>query len=244
MGGVRMPGTTVGEDQQGIACVFFDLDDCLYKNNWRTAGHLTKKINEYCVDVLGLPCGKAYELFKQHGTALRGLIKEKLMDEADVDVFLSKVHDIPLDDIEPDPILTELLSAVPYPRWVFTASTREHALRCLDRLGIHDKFDGIISASSRDMIDRVGDYVTKHDRRCFEVAMEVAGVPADRAKDCIFLDDSTRNLKTAKEMGWRTVLVGLYGRDNGERIECAEADIAVDSIHEVREAMPELFQRT
>eukprot|EP00747_Dinoflagellata_sp_TGD_P139898 gnl/TRDRNA2_/TRDRNA2_175949_c29_seq2.p1 gnl/TRDRNA2_/TRDRNA2_175949_c29~~gnl/TRDRNA2_/TRDRNA2_175949_c29_seq2.p1 ORF type:complete len:384 (+),score=68.35 gnl/TRDRNA2_/TRDRNA2_175949_c29_seq2:124-1275(+) len=225
-----------------IECVFFDCDDCLYKNDWKTAGKLTKKIDNYCTGVLGLADGEAYELYRKYGTALRGLIEEKLIEESKVDEFLAQVHDIELDDIQPDPELREIIQAVPHPRWVFTASIREHAVRCLQRLGIDDLFLGVISASSRDMIDKVG-YTTKHDPRCFEAAMEFAGVPPSKAAGCVFLDDSVSNLKTAKKIGWRTVLVGLYARDTGALIECPEADVKVARIHDIREAVPDLFVR-
>ena len=105
---------------------------------------------------LGLPAGKAYDLYLQYGTALRGLVEEKLIEEKDVEAFLQHVHDINLDDIKPDHSLRALIQAIPYPRWVFTASIREHAERCLERLGIQDLFLGIISASSPDMIRKVG----------------------------------------------------------------------------------------
>jgi len=225
-----------------IECVFFDCDDCLYQNNWATATLITASIEGYCQTKLGLPAGKAYELYKKYGTALRGLVEEKLLQEDQVDEFLKTVHDISLDDIQADPALRKLLEAVTYPRWVFTASIREHAERCLERLGIADLFLGVISASSRDMIDKVG-YVTKHDPRCFAAAMDFAGVPPDRADRCVFLDDSVTNLKTAKEIGWRTVLVGLRARDSGELIECPHADMKIDSMQQLAEAMPELFQR-
>jgi pyrimidine 5'-nucleotidase len=140
----------------GKKYVFFDCDDCLYKNDWRTATLLTAKIDEYTQNVLGLPAGKAYDLYLQYGTALRGLVEEKLIEEKDVEAFLQHVHDINLDDIKPDPSLRALIQAIPYPRWVFTASIREHAERCLERLGIQDLFLGIISASSEDMIRKVG----------------------------------------------------------------------------------------
>jgi len=227
-------------EPQAIECVFFDCDDCLYKNDWATAKKLTEKIGNYFRDVLQLPEGKAYELYKKHGTAIAGLIKEDLLPEAEAEQFLRAAHDISLDDIEPDPELRELLQAVPYPRWIFTASIHEHAERCLRRLGIEDLFLGIISASSREMIDKIG-YTTKHDPACFRHAMEVAGVPPEHAGRCIFLDDSEKNLKTAKEIGWRTVLVGLHARDTGAPIDCPFADVAVDRIHEIRGAVPELF---
>eukprot|EP00929_Paragymnodinium_shiwhaense_P058586 TRINITY_DN29340_c0_g1_i1.p1 TRINITY_DN29340_c0_g1~~TRINITY_DN29340_c0_g1_i1.p1 ORF type:complete len:254 (+),score=53.70 TRINITY_DN29340_c0_g1_i1:270-1031(+) len=224
-----------------VKCVFFDCDDCLYKNDWNTAKHLTVRISDYCTKVLGLPDGKAYELYKQYGTALRGLVEEKLIEEKNVDDYLLYAHDVSLDDIAPDPRLKELIQAVPYPRWVFTAASREHAQRCLERLGLpEDLFLGIIAASSRDCIDKVG-YVTKHDPRCFSFAMETAGVAEADAAGCVLLDDSTTNLKAAKEFGWQTVLVGIHARDTGALIDCPSADVAVETIHGVKEAMPRLF---
>eukprot|EP00927_Polykrikos_kofoidii_P050945 TRINITY_DN44776_c0_g1_i1.p1 TRINITY_DN44776_c0_g1~~TRINITY_DN44776_c0_g1_i1.p1 ORF type:complete len:288 (+),score=44.44 TRINITY_DN44776_c0_g1_i1:3-866(+) len=221
-------------------CIFFDLDDCLYKNNWATAKLLTAKINDYCVSTLGLPDGKAYELFKKYGTALRGLVEEKLIKDEEIDMFLDEVHDISLDDIERDDKLRDLLISIPHERWVFTASTETHAERCLARLNIADLFVGTVSASSRKMFDKVG-VVTKHDPRCFAAAMDVAGIPSSEPGRCMLLDDSVRNLKTAKEMGWRTVLVGLHARDTGDLIQCEFADFAVGTIHEIEDTVPELF---
>jgi len=223
-----------------IQCVFFDCDDCLYKNDWKTAKLLTEKIKGYCQDKLGLPEGKAYELYKKYGTALRGLVEENLIDEDKVDEFLKYAHDIPLDDIQQDPDLRKLVEDVPHPRWVFTASTREHATRCLVQLGIEDLFLGVVSASSRDMIEKIG-YATKHDPKCFRAAMEIAGIPEEAAAGCVLLDDSTSNLKTAKALGWQTVLVGLTARDTGAPIECSDADVAVSNILQVRDAVPDLF---
>jgi putative hydrolase of the HAD superfamily/pyrimidine and pyridine-specific 5'-nucleotidase len=223
-----------------IDCVFFDCDDCLYKNNWATMKLLTAKISQYTETELGLSGEAVYELFKKHGTTLCGLVKEGHLREDQVDEFLEFVHDVPL-DIEPDPELRSMLATIQLPRWVFTASTPSHAKRCLRALGIEDMFCGIISASSRAMIDQVG-YVSKHDPRCFAKAMEIAGVPLERAPACIFFDDSVSNLRTAKTMGWRTVLVGLHARDTGARIECEAADVKVDTIHEIRSACPEIFK--
>ena len=55
---------------------------------------------------------------------------------------------------------------------------------------------------------------TKHSPASFVAAMDAAGVPADvregGASACVLLDDSVTNIKTAKQMGWTTVLVRLY----------------------------------
>jgi len=178
-------------------------------------------------------------LFQTHGTTLCGLVREGHLKEDQVDEFLAQVHDVHL-DISPDPQLREMLLSLPRRRWVFTAATREHAERCLEKLGIQDLFLGIVACSSPEMIRKVG-YVSKHDPRCFHAAMEFAGMPRDQANACVLLDDSVRNLKTARAVGWRAVLVGLHARD-GSAISCPEADVAVNTLHEIPMAVPGLFK--
>lgn len=181
------------------------------------------------------------ELYQTHGTTLCGLIREGHLQEASVDEFLAEVHDVSLDEIEPDEKLRKVIETVPHKRWVFTAATREHAERCLRRLGIDDLFDGIIACSSREIFNRVG-YVSKHDSACFYAAMDFAGVPRSEATGCVLLDDSATNLKTANAVGWRSVLVGLYGR-NGSRVECPRADAQVATLHAIEDVLPDLFQK-
>lgn len=223
--------------------IFFDCDDCLYRNNWATALKLNAKFAAYCNTHLGLPESKMMELYKTHGTTLCGLIREGHIEEAQVADFLNEVHDVPLDDdIQPDAELRAMLLSIPHPRWVFTAATREHAVRCLRRLGIEDCFLGIVACSSAEVFQKAG-YVSKHDPRCFEVAMEVAGVPRSEAAKCMLLDDSASNLRTAKAMGWSTVLVGLHAR-NGSEVDRQNADFAVTTIHQIRSTVPHLFATT
>lgn len=224
-----------------IECVFFDLDDCLYKNGWATMDKVTARAGEYCTTVLGLPPGRDFQLYKTYGTTVCGLVREGFLDEPRVQDFLNFVHDVPLEDVRPSPGLRAMLQAIPHKRWVFTASIRPHAERCLKLLGIEDLFLGIVSASSKEMIERVG-YVSKHDPRCFTAAMDFAGVPRELATGCVLLDDSPSNLRTAKELGWRTVLVGLEAK-SGSRVCCPHADAAVASLLDVRAAVPELFVR-
>lgn len=227
----------------GVQHIFFDCDDSLYRNNWATASKLNAKFGAYCSNNFGLPESKMMDLYKTHGTTLCGLIKEGFIKDEKVPAFLDEVHDIPLcDDIQPDPELRTLLLKIPHRRWVFTAATREHAIRCLRRLGIEDCFEGIIACSTKEVFDKAG-YVSKHDARCFEFAMDAAGVRRDEAIKCMLLDDSASNLKTAKAMGWSTVLVGLHGK-NGSKVDCQNADWAVDNIHEIQHAVPQLFAPT
>jgi putative hydrolase of the HAD superfamily/pyrimidine and pyridine-specific 5'-nucleotidase len=217
-----------------VACVFFDCDDCLYQNNWQTADKITAGIAQYTKDNLTLPEGvTTYALYKKHGTSAKGLLAEGYLDAEGVKDFLHKAHLIDYSDIKEDSPLCQMVNDVKKPRWVFTAAPREHAERCLARVGIPtDLFLGIIDCHACKL-------ETKHSPSSFRVAMETAGVADPRA--CVLCDDSVKNIEAAKRFGWRTVLVGKTDRDDGSPVVCEAADVHIRSMHELREAMPELF---
>ncbi|KAG5386246.1 hypothetical protein IGI04_037716, partial [Brassica rapa subsp. trilocularis] len=52
----------------------------------------------------------------------------------------------------------------------------------------------------------------------------------------LFYDDSTRNIQTGKRVGLHTVWVGTSHKAEG-------VDIALEHIHNIREALPELWDR-
>jgi len=213
---------------------FFDLDDCLYKNDWATEKKITERIDTYLTSVLNLQPGSSNRLYRQYGTTIAGLIAEKHITGEEVQGFLDYAHEVSLEDIKPDPRLPEMLKKVKCRRWVFSNSAPVHVERCLKILGIHDLFEGVIAASSVDMFSRCG-YVTKPDPKCFQAAMDIVGIADPKA--CIFMDDSVRNIKTAKSLGWNSILVGRIGR-NGENLECPEADATIANINDLLEAVP------
>ena len=226
--------------------IFFDCDDCLYFDEWKTANQLTRKIDGWCVQH-GLPPGKAYELYKQYGTALRGLLAEGYIDHNDqaIDDFLQQVHDIPIHELlQPDPELRQLLLKIDpsIPKYIFTASVREHAERCIQALGIDDLFVGIIDC-------KMCQLETKHSEKSFHIAMEVAGVKDNEfdsnttfhPESCLFFDDNIKNIEAARNIGWRSVLVGTVGRDCGTTITTEHAEHEIERIHHLRHVLPELF---
>lgn len=155
------------------SAVFFDCDDCLYFNGWKTARLLSQKIEQYCVSNLGLRPGQDYELYKEYGTALRGLLAEGYLEDSEeaVNRYLQEVHDIPVSrHISRDENLRRILLRIDpsIPKYIFTASVRDHAKRCLEALGIDDLFEDLIDCKRCNL-------ETKHSRHSFEVAMKVAG---------------------------------------------------------------------
>ena len=215
-----------------VQALFIDCDDCLYQNDWKTAQKITNSIAAYTA-TLGVSKEKAYDLYKTHGTCLKGMLVEGIIDDAGVEDYLTKVHDIDYSDIGADPELRATLAKVRAPSWIFTASTREHALRCMTKLGVAD-------LPWREIIDtRSCKLETKHARSSFEAAMKVANVSDPAA--CVFCDDSVKNIKAAKAIGWRTVLVGDRDRDTGKPLECEAADFRVSSLHSLPAVLPECF---
>jgi pyrimidine 5'-nucleotidase len=216
--------------------IFFDCDDCLYFDGWVTANKLTSKIDEWCVK-RGLKQGQAYALYKKYGTALRGLLAEGYIENTEraVDHFLQSVHDIPVRDLlTPDMELRSMLERMDptIPKYIFTASVKEHADRCIDALGIADLFVEVIDCKRCDL-------ETKHSKHSFLKAMEVAGV--DDPERCIFFDDNLKNIAAARQIGWRSVLVGTVGRDCGNRVTSDHAEHDIERIHHIPHIMPELF---
>lgn len=213
--------------------LFLDCDDCLYQNDWKTAVKITVSIGAYTKDKLGLSKEEAYELYKIHGTCLKGLLAEGLIDEDGAETFLREVHDIDYSDIDRDDALRNVLEQVTSPMYIFTASASEHAQRCLDAIGISDlPFRGIIDT-------RTCNLETKHSRSSFLAAMAAAGVSDPSL--CVLCDDSVKNVRAAKEVGWHTVLVGLNDRDTGALIQCHEADAHIASMLELQTAVPDVF---
>jgi putative hydrolase of the HAD superfamily/pyrimidine and pyridine-specific 5'-nucleotidase len=193
-------------------------------------------MNEWCKK-LGLADGEAYELYHKHGTTLRGLLTEGHMDHSEeaIDDFLSHVHDIPISEmLAKDEELRAIIQSMDpsIPKYIFTASVRHHAERCLTALGIDDLFVDIIDIKQCD-------FKSKHSEHAFQAAMKIAGV--DDPESCLFLDDSIKNIHAARQMGWRSVLVGRVGRDCGMPVESEHAEHEIDRIHDIPKVLPELF---
>ena len=134
-----------------VRALFIDCDDCLYQNDWATARKITVSIANYTAK-LGVSKEEAYALYKKHGTCLKGLLVEGRIDAAGAEHFLQEVHQISYEDISPDPALRSVLASISRPAdnmWVFTASTAEHARRCLDRVGLAElPWSGVIDCRS------------------------------------------------------------------------------------------------
>src|SRR5512135_297321 len=210
-----------------IKYLIFDLDETLYPRDAGLMQEIGLRINRYLIERLHLSETDAKILrqryFQQYGTALRGLIVE--WPDPDPEDYLEFVHDIQLAKyISPNPALEAMLRSIDLAKVVFTNATLEHAQKVLALLGLSDRFTRIIDI-------RALDFISKPDRRAYEAVLALLQAKPD---ECIFVEDSARNLLPAKALGMKTILV--------DSEDCAEVDYCVKDILGVKDAVDDCIQ--
>jgi putative hydrolase of the HAD superfamily len=126
-----------------------------------------------------------------------------------------------------------VLASIPETKVVFTNSSREHATRVLDLLGIRHHFDRIIDV--RDV-----SYESKPQPSAYQLACDLLRV---RPEECVMVDDNTRNLQPAKALGMTTVLI-LDGSAPSPESPDASTDHVVSRIEEIGKVMDDIHEQS
>jgi pyrimidine 5'-nucleotidase len=181
--------------------ILFDLDDTLYPASSGLWTVLQSRIELYMTEKMHLDAEKVpalrEELFRKHGTTLRGLSEIYHIDEQE---FLDYVHHVPLTDyLKPNPKLKSMLEQLPQHKVIFTNADSNHATRVINVLGLQGCFEQIIDV-------RAIRPFCKPQNEAFQKALELSNI--DQPQKCIMVDDAPRNLSTAKALGITTVLIG------------------------------------
>lgn len=176
----------------------FDLDNTLYPHHSNLFSQVDERMTAYISQLLGLPRDEARtlqkELFKRHGTTLRGLMERYRIDPDD---FLDKVHDIDYSWLEPNPALGEAIRALPGRKFIFTNGSRSHAERAAERLGVSEHFEDIFDIVAAGLQPKPA----KETYDLFVALHRVVGPNA------AMFEDLARNLRVPKEIGMTTVLI-------------------------------------
>lgn len=237
-------------------CLLFDMDDTLYPLSLGLNLFCRQNIQEYMLEHLHIEENEVpkmcLDLYREYGTTMAGL---KLLGyEFDNDEFHAYVHGrLPYEKLKPDPVLRNLLLSMPQRKIIFTNADHAHAVQVLNRLGLEDCFEGIICFETLNPPKQINvpdnDHVPtdstdsgsfnshsqilcKPSVEAFEAAIRIANVDPNKT---IFFDDSVRNVESAKVAGLHTVLVGHSDLVPG-------ADHALNSIHNIKEALPEIWE--
>jgi putative hydrolase of the HAD superfamily len=183
----------------------FDLDNTLYPTGSLIYDLIGARMTDYVGRVAGLEPDAAFELqeryFDEYGATLAGLMKHHRVDGRD---FLDYVHDVDLDCVQPDMELARLIAMLPGKRIVFTNGGRSYAERITARIGLAGLFDDLFD------IEAAG-FIPKPQRASFAALIERHDLSPDRT---LFFEDSPRNLETAHDLGFRTVLIDTARKEN------------------------------
>ena len=176
----------------------FDLDNTLYSGQTRVFDQVSKKMSEYISKKLNISTVEAKEIqknyFHEYNTTLNGMIKNHKIDANE---FLEYVHNIDIDFLKKDQILSEELNKLDGKKIIFTNGSRKHALNVTKRIGIDQYFDDIF-----DIVDC--EFVPKPAIQPYKKLVEKHKIDP---KLCGFVEDIARNLKPAYEMGMKTVWI-------------------------------------
>ncbi|CAA2991878.1 suppressor of disruption of TFIIS [Olea europaea subsp. europaea] len=230
-------------------CLLFDMDDTLYPLSLGINLACRRNIEEFMLHHLHIEESQVprmcLELYREYGTTMAGL--KALGYEFDNDEFHAFVHGrLPYELLKPDPILRNLLHSMPQRKIIFTNGDEAHAAQVLRRLGLEDCFHGVICFETLNPPVGLGSdgmdegqtenvqtqILCKPSVQAMEAAIAVANVDPEKT---LFFDDSVRNIASGKAAGLHTVIVGRETLVPG-------ADYALSSIHNIREALPEIWE--
>ncbi len=204
--------------------LFFDLDDTLYPSTSGLWDAIGVRIETFMREQVHIPAAEVHnlrtELFLQYGSTMKGLVKLYGIEEQ---AFLDYVHDVPVTNfLFPNPDLRETLLSYPQRKVIFTNADTNHAHRVLSAIGLQGIFEQIID------IRAIHPYC-KPQVEAFHSALKLAGVK--EAENCVMIDDSANNLRSARKAGLFTIQAGVPACPEG-------IDAAVLSLLDLPDVIP------
>lgn len=129
----------------------------------------------------------------------------------------------------------------------FSNGPRKYVVRVLKELGL---WETVFTDESLFAVDDVLPHC-KPERKAFETIFDRVGVAAT---ECVMIEDSMKNIRCAKEMGMKTVLITGKRSDATNASEATKpgdapvgddpaVDVAIETIEEMRRALPGLWQK-
>lgn len=179
----------------------FDLDNTLHNASAHIFPHINRSMTAYLMQHLALEREQADALrahyWKRYGATLLGLVRHH---GTNPDHFLEHTHRFEhlASLMVFDRALNHLLRHLPGRKIVFSNGPRRYARAVLGAMGIHRHFDDVFG------IEQMR-YHPKPGVQAYRALLRQHRLVAHR---CVLVEDSAENLKTAKRLGMKTVLVG------------------------------------
>jgi len=178
----------------------FDLDNTLHNATPHIFPHINRSMTAYLQEYLHLDEAAANALrtdyWQRYGATLSGLMKHH---DTDPHHFLHHTHQFPdlPEMVLREPRLRRTLQQLPGRKMVFSNAPSVYVQAVLKLLGVADLFDEVFAiehAKFRPKPQRAGFLAVLREHHL-------------SPKQCVMVEDSVDNLRTAKRLGMRTVWV-------------------------------------
>lgn len=184
----------------------FDLDNTLHNATPHIFPHINRSMTAYLQQHLQLDEAAANDLrvhyWQRYGATLSGLMRHH---GTAPEHFLWHTHQFPGLDrmVLREPRLRHVLKALPGRKVVFSNAPLHYADAVLKLLRVDDLFDDVIAVEHTRYRPKPDSYGFMHLLKSHRV----------KAAQCVMIEDSLENLRTAKRLGMRTVWVHAGNRN-------------------------------
>jgi putative hydrolase of the HAD superfamily len=205
----------------------FDLDNTLHNASAHIFPHINRSMTAYLAEHLGVPEEEADTLrlayWRRYGATLTGMMRHHGTDPHH---FLRETHrfDRLNDMMVFDRALSAMLARLPGRKIVFSNGPAAYVEAIVRAMGIRRHFDDVFCVEHMRFEPKPGVHAFRHLLREHRL----------RAGRCILIEDSPDNLRTAKRLGMKTVLVSRGLK------QPAYADLKIASVLELRRAFGKL----
>ena len=210
----------------------FDLDNTLHNASHAIFPAINRNMNAYIAKVLGDGITPADEVtvnavrqdyYQRYGITMVGMVRHHGVKADD---FLQAAHDF--DDLQTmiraQRGLLRLLRQLPGKKVLFTKAPRDYSQRVMRHLKLHKYFDGHIS------VEEMRVHGNLQPKPSASFLRKLLATHGWLAKNCVLVEDSLDNLRAAKKVGLRTVLVNAYTPAHLRNRPAACVDISAKSV--------------
>tara|TARA_X000000950_G_C13710372_1_gene575918 strand:+ start:257 stop:898 length:642 start_codon:yes stop_codon:yes gene_type:complete len=209
--------------------LLIDLDNTVYPDNSNIFKQIDLKMKSFISKNLKVSLDEAYTIQKKYfinnGTTLRGLM---LYHNIQPELFLNYVHDIDISNIKKNNLLSNQLKNYKGKKIIFTNGSYNHANNILKKIGLNENIDHIY-----DIIE--ANYVPKPEISTYQKVIEKYSL---NPLTTVMIDDLPNNLKTAKVLGMKTVLIknNVFNSKTYEYVDIISSDLS-DTIQKINKGI-------
>jgi putative hydrolase of the HAD superfamily len=182
----------------------FDLDNTLHNASHQIFPRVNIAMTEFVARKLNLSLAEASDVrqrfWRQYGATLLGLVKHHGIE---MDEFLREAHPFPdmHEIVARNNALIMMIRRLPGRKIVLTNAPRAYASDVLHAMGVRQLFERVIAIEDMRF---GGELQPKPDRRMMR---RLAATLKVAPQQCVLIEDSIENVRAARTVGMRSVLV-------------------------------------